>query len=185
MNACMTCSILGTLVAAAVTGVRAPDAAAISVQRKGDTTFIRGRSFAQNNTGIRVDSNRGGAPGTFVFDRGVFSEFVINGSRQSDVIRFGSKGTIISKKRGGVIRFGNDDRRDQFIFQNTIDVEKCSKKHGFRCHPLNHLQKVTIKQFGPEDMVILQGKRYGYRDLRGNGFPGVPLERLKVYRLGE
>ena len=69
-------------------------------------------------------------------------------------------------------------------FTNKIDVAKCSKEHGIQCHPLNHLQQVTIKNFGKEDEIVLQGRKYGYKDVRNNTLPGVPETRLRVETAG-
>lgn len=117
----------------------------------------------------------------FILDKGVYSAWKFNGSKGKDILVFGPQGTIINKRNGGVIDFGVDNKPDKFVFKNTINVEACSKKHGFKCHPLNHLQKVVIKNFGKEDKIILQGKEYGYSDIDLNGnINGVPKERLRV-----
>ena len=87
---------------------------------------------------------------------------------------------IISKRNGGVVDFGVDTAPDLFKFTNRIDVARCSKKHGIQCHPLNHLQKVLVRNMGREDVIELQGRRYGYTDVRGGALPGVPIDRLRV-----
>lgn len=116
-------------------------------------------------------------------DVGVYSSFNFKGTKGSDTLEMGPQGTIISKRRGGTIDFQKDNAPDRFIFTNTINVAKCSAKHPELkggCHKLNHLQKVTIKNFGKEDTVILQGKTYKFEDIQGNAFKGVPIDRLRV-----
>lgn len=118
-----------------------------------------------------------------MLDRGVYSMWQVDGTSGADVLQFGPQGTIINRRNGGTFDMGRDSAPDRFVFTNTINVAACSAKHPELkggCHPLNHLQQVTIKNFGPEDRVILQGKTYTYRDLRGNAFPGVPETRLRV-----
>ena len=118
-----------------------------------------------------------------VFDRGVFSMWTIQGTKGADVVKFGSQGTVINKRRGGTFDMGRDSAPDRFVFTNVINVAACSAKHPEipgGCHPLNHLQKVTIRNFGREDVVELQGRTYTYGQLRGDAFPGVPVERLRV-----
>ena len=116
----------------------------------------------------------------FYLDRGIFTAWRFNGTRGSDTLTFGPQGVIISKRSAGSVDFRNDTAKDVFEFTNRIDVAKCSAKHGFQCHPLNHLQQVTIRNFGREDEIILQGRKYGYRDVRNNALPGVPETRLRV-----
>lgn len=117
----------------------------------------------------------------FYLDRGIFTRWRFTGSKGPDTLEFGPQGHIISKQLGGIVDFKRDTAPDRFVFSNRIDVAKCSEKHGFQCHPLNHLQRVQIKNFGREDSIILQGKSYRYGDVKGNALPGVPVDRLKVY----
>ena len=114
------------------------------------------------------------------FDHGVFSMWRVFGTKGADDLELGPTGTVINRRMGGMFDMGNDRVTDRFTFSNVINVAACSEKHGYPCHPLNHLQQVTIRNFGPEDEVILQGRLYTYRDLRGNSFPGVPVTRLRV-----
>ena len=116
----------------------------------------------------------------FYLDRGIFTRWRFNGSKGPDTLEFGPQGHIISKQSGGVVDFKVDSAPDRFTFTNRIDVAKCSEKHGFQCHPLNHLQRVVIKNFGREDVIDLQGKLYRYSDVRGGALPGVPVDRLRV-----
>jgi hypothetical protein len=116
----------------------------------------------------------------YYLDRGIFTRWRFVGSTGSDTLEFGPQGHIISKQSGGIVDFKKDNAPDTFTFTNRIDVAKCSEKHGFQCHPLNHLQRVVIKNFGPEDKVVLQGKIYRYTDVKGDLFPGVPGDRLRV-----
>lgn len=144
----------------------------LSIRLSRPVDHLMGARFKMGN-GVR----------SIVFDRGVFSDWLIKGTTGRDVVRFASQGTIINRRRGGTFDMGADRVRDRFIFQNQINVAACSEKHGYPCHPLNHLQQVTIRNFGPEDEVILQGRVYAYRDMRGGGFPGVPIQRLRVVPL--
>jgi len=116
----------------------------------------------------------------FYLDRGIFTRWRFRGSTGADSLTFGPQGHIISKQSGGVVDFRNDTAPDKFTFMNRIDVAKCSEKHGFQCHPLNHLQRVLIKNFGREDTIDLQGRVYRYSDVRGGLLLGVPADRLRV-----
>jgi hypothetical protein len=116
----------------------------------------------------------------FYLDRGIFTRWRFRGSTGADSLTFGPQGHIISKQSGGVVDFRNDTAPDRFTFMNRIDVAKCSEKHGFQCHPLNHLQRVLIKNFGREDTIDLQGRVYRYSDVRGGLLLGVPADRLRV-----
>ena len=129
--------------------------------------------------GLQMKTGKEGVTG-FYLDRGIYTSWRFNGSTGSDSLTFGSQGVIISKRDGGIVDFKKDTAKDVFTFTNKIDVAKCSEKHGFQCHPLNHLQQVTIKNFGREDEIILQGRKYGYKDVRNNTLPGVPETRLRV-----
>lgn len=116
----------------------------------------------------------------FYLDRGIFTRWRFRGSTGADSLTFGPQGHIISKQSGGVVDFRNDTAPDRFTFMNRIDLAKCSEKHGFQCHPLNHLQRVLIKNFGREDTIDLQGRVYRYSDVRGGLLLGVPADRLRV-----
>lgn len=116
----------------------------------------------------------------FHLDRGIFTSWSFIGSTGPDTLTFGSQGVIISKRATGSVDFGKDTAPDVFRFTNQIDVAKCSAKHGIQCHPLNHLQQVVIKNFGPEDTIDLQGKKYRYSDVKGGALPDVPIQRLRV-----
>ena len=116
----------------------------------------------------------------FYLDRGIFTRWRFDGSKGPDTLEFGPQGHIISKQSGGIVDFKADTAPDRFTFTNRIDVAKCSEKHGFQCHPLNHLQRVVIKNFGREDVIDLQGKLYRYADVKGGVLSGVPVDRLRV-----
>jgi hypothetical protein len=116
----------------------------------------------------------------FYLDRGIFTRWRFDGSKGADTLEFGPQGHIISKQSGGVVDFKRDTAPDRFTFTNRIDVAKCSEKHGFPCHPLNHLQRVVIRNFGREDVIDLQGRIYRYADVKGGVLPGVPVDRLRV-----
>lgn len=116
----------------------------------------------------------------FYLDRGIFTSWRFIGSTGPDSLTFGPQGVIISKRLGGVVDFGRDQVRDTFTFTNTIDVKRCSERHGITCHPLNHLQRVTIKNFGPQDVIKLQGRVFRHNQVKNGALPGVPVERLKV-----
>ena len=116
----------------------------------------------------------------FYLDRGIFTRWRFDGSKGPDTLEFGPQGHIISKQSGGIVDFKVDSAPDRFTFTNRIDVAKCSEKHGFQCHPLNHLQRVVIKNFGREDVIDLQGKIYRYSDVKNGVLNGVPADRLRV-----
>lgn len=108
----------------------------------------------------------------FQLDNGVFRDWKFIGSKGSDSLSFGSKGTIISNITSGVVNFGRDNARDIFTFTNTVDTTKYDK--------YNHLQKVKIINFGKEDVINLQGKVFGYSDVKNGQLPGVSGERLSI-----
>jgi hypothetical protein len=116
----------------------------------------------------------------YYLDRGIFTRWRFDGSKGADTLEFGPQGHIISKQSGGVVDFKRDTAPDRFTFTNRIDVAKCSEKHGIQCHPLNHLQRVVIRNFGREDVIDLQGRIYRYADVKGGVLPGVPVDRLRV-----
>jgi len=116
----------------------------------------------------------------FNLNSGIFTRWKFVGSNAADSLYFGNQGHIISKRNGGLVDFGRDRVKDTFTFTNKIDVDKCSQKHGFTCSPLNHLSKVRIINFGPEDQIDLQGKVYGYNSVRNGLLPGVSGSRLTV-----
>ena len=130
-------------------------------------------------SGLQMTTGKKEVKGFFL-DKGIYTSWRFNGSTGSDSLAFGSQGVIISKRDGGVVDFKRDSTKDVFAFTNKIDVAKCTKEHGIQCHPLNHLQQVTIKNFGREDEIILQGRKYGYKDVRNSALPGVPETRLRV-----
>ena len=133
--------------------------------------------------GLVMTTGKKGVTGFFL-DRGIYTSWRFNGSNGSDTLTFGSQGVIISNRNGGIVDFKKDTAKDVFTFTNKIDVAKCSKEHGIQCHPLNHLQQVTIKNFGKEDEIVLQSRKYGYKDVRNNALPDVPETRLRVETIG-
>jgi hypothetical protein len=159
--------------------VRIDDAVTLQIQAADPGAHLRGLRMKTAGLAKRRNDPRQAVTG-YVLDRGIFTAWRFVGSPGPDSLTFGAQGHIISKRNGGVVDFGRDRVRDTFTFTNRIDVERCSQKHGFRCHPLNHLQKVVIKNFGPEDVIDLQGRRYGYRDVRNGLLPDVPGDRLRV-----
>jgi len=130
-------------------------------------------------SGLVMTTGKAGVTG-FNLDRGIYTAWQFNGTKGSDTLTFGAQGVIITKRNGGVVNFREDNAKDVFEFTNRIDVAKCSKDFGIQCSPLNHLQQVVIKNFGREDLVILQGRRYGYKDVRNGALPEVPTTRLHV-----
>lgn len=148
------------------------------------TGLVMRTAPATRRRNLRAAGNGEQAVIGFVLDRGIYTYWRFVGSTASDSLVFGAQGHIISKRNGGVVDFGRDSARDTFTFLNKIDVARCSEKHGFPCHPLNHLQRVLIKNFGPEDVINLQGKRYRYDDVKNGALPGVPVDRLRVETIG-
>ena len=101
------------------------------------------------------------------------------------MLRFGPTGTIINKRRGGVVVFNSKSTvpaGSKFVFENKIDVARVQGKHpGVRIHPLNHLQKVLIKGARPGDKAVLQGRTFRLEDADKSGaLDGVPVDRLKI-----
>ncbi len=163
--------------------VRGKDILGLTISRKGKVLRIKQNRPTDHVMGLKLRTGDGVS--TIVLDRGIYSGWTFVGETGSDTLRFGPQGTIISKHRGGVVKFTTREEgikgRNKFIFTNTINVARTSEKHGgIPIHVLNHLQQVTIKNFSDGDLVILQGKQYTYTDLRGGAFPGVPSTRLKV-----
>jgi hypothetical protein len=158
-------------------------------ERRGGTELrISTNDPGSHLTGLKMRTTpqgkreRGDGPvvNAFYLDKGIFTGWRFIGGKGSDRLEFGPQGHIISKRSGGVVDFGRDNVRDVFVFTNRIDVAKCSEKHGFPCHPLNHLQRVVIKNMGPEDLIVLQGKRFGAGQVINGALPGVPVDRLRV-----
>ncbi|MEN9810610.1 MAG: hypothetical protein RLZZ488_2177 [Pseudomonadota bacterium] len=162
---------------------------------KGESILITTNDPAFHLTGIRMQTTplrlreelkKSGKPVFVHFELnvGIFTRWNFAGSLGEDSLKFGTQGHIITKQTGGIVDFRADSAPDVFEFTNTINVQRCSEKHGFQCHPLNHLQQVTIKNFGKEDLIILQGRRYRYNDVRNDGtLPDVPASRLKVEKI--
>lgn len=142
----------------------------VSIATSSPTNHLAGLQMTTGDKGIKG----------FYLDKGIYTSWRFNGSKESDSLTFGPQGVIISKRDGGIVDFKNDNAKDVFTFTNRIDVAKCSEKHGIQCHPLNHLQQVTIKNFGREDEIIIQGRKYGYKDVRNGTLLGVPETRLRV-----
>ena len=108
----------------------------------------------------------------FRLDRGVYRDWKFIGSKGSDSLYFGSQGTIISNTTSGLVNFGRDSVRDIFTFTNTVNTKKYDK--------YNHLQRVKIINFGREDIIDLQGKTFGYSDVKNGQLPGVSIDRLSI-----
>jgi hypothetical protein len=164
---------------ASARAVRANNSVVLQIQTNDPGAHLQGLRMKTAGLTKRKNNPRQAVTG-YVLDRGIFTAWRFDGSTGPDSLTFGPQGHIISKRSGGVVDFGVDRVQDTFTFTNRIDVERCSQKHGFRCHPLNHLQRVLVKNFGPEDVIDLQGRRYGYRDVRGGLLPDVPGDRLRV-----
>lgn len=136
--------------------------------------------LVMRTTPLNKRNDNKNAVSKFYLDKGVYSDWKFVGSKGSDTLHFGPQGAIINKRRGGVADFGKDDKKDTFIFENQINLER-KPDH----HPLNHLQKVVIKNFGKEDEIIIQGKKYGYADIKNNLLPGIGPDRLQVFKISE
>ena len=163
-----------------------PNGASVLISTSIPVNHLTGLRMQTTPQRLRASLQNSGKPVFVHFELNVaiFTRWNFVGSLGQDSLKFGSQGSIITKQTGGIVDFKADSARDVFEFTNTIDVQKCSEKHGFQCHPLNHLQQVTIKNFGEEDLIILQGKRYKYSDVRNDGtLPEVPSSRLKVEKM--
>lgn len=161
------------------TVVRSTDSVVLSIKTPDPGAHLTGLVMNTAQPRVRVQEPRTAVTGYYL-DRGIFTRWNFNGSQGSDTLEFGPQGHIISKQSGGVVDFKKDTSRDVFRFTNRIDVAKCSEKHGFQCHPLNHLQQVVINNFGKEDIIDLQGKIYRYNNVRNGVLPDVPSSRLRV-----
>jgi hypothetical protein len=159
--------------------VRAADSVVLQIQTAAPADHLTGLRMKTASESKRRNDPRKSVTG-FYLDRGIFTRWRFDGSKGPDTLEFGPQGHIISKQSGGVVDFKRDSAADRFTFTNRIDVAKCSEKHGFQCHPLNHLQQVVIRNFGREDVINLQGKLYRYSDVKGGALPGVPVDRLRV-----
>lgn len=159
--------------------VREAGSVVLQIQTSDPGAHLTGLKMKTASTEKRNKDGRRSVTG-FYLDRGIFTRWSFDGSKGSDTLEFGPQGHIISKQSGGVVDFKRDTAPDRFTFTNRIDVAKCSEKHGIQCHPLNHLQRVVIRNFGREDVIDLQGKLYRYSDVKGGVLPGVPADRLRV-----
>ena len=158
---------------------RSPENLVLSIKTPTPTNHLTGLVMQTASVEQRSQTPKDSVTGYYL-DRGIFTQWKFNGSTGPDTLEFGSQGVIISKRSGGVVDFKKDTAPDVFKFSNVIDVKKCSEKHGIQCHPLNHLQQVTINNFGKEDTIVLQGKSYNYKDVKNGVLSDVPLSRLKV-----
>ena len=104
--------------------------------------------------GLKLNANKGITK--FKLDRGIFTGLRFKGSTGPDRLTLGSQAVVVTNSRGLVIDFGKDSAKDVFTFTNT---------HREGGSPLKHLQRSTIKHFGKEDQIVLQGKTYGYGDV--------------------
>lgn len=111
----------------------------------------------------------------FRLERGVYRDWKFIGSKGEDTIYFGSQATIISNITSGVVNFGRDNAKDTFTFTNTVNTKKYDK--------YNHLQKVKIINFGREDEINIQGKTYGYSDVKNGVIGDIPKERLSISQI--
>ena len=108
----------------------------------------------------------------FRLEKGVYRDWKFIGSKGEDTIYFGSQATIISNITSGVVNFGRDNAKDTFTFTNTVNTKKYNK--------YNHLQKVKIINFGREDEINIQGKIYGYSDVKKGVIGDIPADRLSI-----
>lgn len=160
--------------------VREAETVVLQIQTAAPADHLSGLRMKTASEAKRRNNPRTAVTG-FYLDRGIFTRWRFDGSKGPDTLEFGPQGHIITKGSGGVVDFKRDSAPDRFTFINRIDVEKCSEKHGFRCHPLNHLQRVVIKNFGKEDSIDLQGRIYRLKDVRADGtLADVPPDRLRV-----
>jgi len=155
----------------------------VQVYRQGGKIKVVQDRVTDHVMGLRLQTGDGVQ--MIILDRGVYSDWTFQGRTGKDVLRFGPTGTIINKRRGGVVVFnskGTTPAGSKFVFENKIDVARVQEKHpGVKIHPLNHLQKVIIKGAKPGDQAVLQGKRFRLEDADGSGaLSGVPIDRLKV-----
>jgi hypothetical protein len=164
---------------ASATVQRSTNNVILSIKTPDPGAHLTGLTMNTASPRVREQEPRTSVTG-FYLDRGIFTRWRFNGSIGPDTLEFGPQGHIISKQSGGVVDFRVDTAPDVFRFTNRIDVAKCSEKHGIQCHPLNHLQRVVINNFGREDTIDLQGKIYKYRDVKNGILPNVPETRLRV-----
>lgn len=159
--------------------VRNTESVVLEIRTSNPGAHLSGLRMTTATPKERTEDKRKAVTGYYL-DKGIFTRWKFVGSKGPDTLEFGPQGHIISKQSGGIVDFKKDTAIDRFTFTNRIDVAKCSEKHGFQCHPLNHLQRVVIKNFGKEDIVELQGKIYRYDDVKNGLLPGVPADRLRI-----
>ena len=123
---------------------------------------------------LRDRNNNTDAITGFRLEKGVYRDWKFIGSQGEDSIYFDSQATIISNITSGVVDFGRDNAKDTFTFTNTINVEKTGHSK------YNHLQKVKIINFGREDEINIQGKIYGYGDVKKGVIGDIPADRLSI-----
>lgn len=137
------------------------------------------RSFRMKTSSLRERNRNTDVVTGFNLDKGIFTSWHFKGSKGADTLTFGLQGHIFSKRHTGTVDFGVDNARDVFTFTNTINIAKCSAKHGFTCSRYNHLSNVKIRNFGREDILNIQGDIYTYNDIL-KGLPGDLASRLSV-----
>jgi len=96
----------------------------------------------------------------------------LNGNKQRNRFVFGDQAGAITKRTNSIINFGNDSRKDVFVFTNNVPGK-----------PFNHMQRFKIKNFSREDQIILlnTGQRFSFKDIRPDGsLPGVPRLSMQI-----
>lgn len=162
--------------------VTVPAGVQVTVVNRHGTVTIKGASPTAAVSGLVLHAKPN--VHNFVLEQGIFTKLVFRGTTASDSLKMGSQAVIVTKGAGITMFMGNDQVKDTFEFTNTINVERISKQFGRPISPLNHLSHVVIKQFGPQDEVIIQGKRFTYNDVQANGtVPGIEAEKLRIEKL--
>lgn len=150
-----------------------PDWMRARVRRRGTTLQLRGNSTWKSQPVIDTVRVRLRDDITRVnVNQAMAASWRIKGNKQKNKFVFGDQAGAISKRRDSIINFGNDNRRDTFVFTNTVPGK-----------PFNHMQRFKIKNFGMKDRIVLKniGRSFGFKDIRPDGsLPGVPRTSLQV-----
>ena len=105
------------------------------------------------------------------------AEYRLKGNSSKNRFVFGNQAGSITKRKRSIIDFGQDTVKDKFIFRNSVPGK-----------PFNHMQRIRIKNFGREDVIVLKniGQTFRFKDLERVGvdkfvLPGVSPASLTVF----
>ncbi len=156
---------------------RIPDWVNVRFNRRGTKLKLRGNSSWKGQPVVgRIKVNLKDEVTGVNFDQMMQASYRISGTKGRDRIVFKDQAGSITKRTRSIINFKEDDAKDKFVFKNRVPGK-----------PFNHMQRMVIKNFGREDVIVLKniGRKFRYGDLQPAGvdewtLPGVPPLSLTV-----